>query len=283
MNADDFALSAGVNRGILACFHHGILRSTSLMPNGAAFDDAVQLARQTPDLGVGVHLALVGEKCVAPRAQLGHLVDDEGNLPASYAAFARGYLMHRFTLRAIEREIAAQMERVLATGLRPTHLDSHQHVHLLPGIFALTVRAAKNVGIPVIRVPGERIVTHQRTMRETLSAWNARALQLRVLTRLCRRARCQARAAHLRTVDNFRGLQVSGALDEPALLRIIHRLPRGVSEVMSHPGFGSAALHQKYPWNYRWDDEAAALQSDTVRRAVENQHIRLAHFGNAWQ
>jgi len=278
VNADDFGLSEGVNAGILSCFHHGILRSASLMPNAEAFEDAVRLAQQTPGLGVGIHLSLVGEPCLAPRRELGALADKDGMLPASYEAFALGYLTRRFTQREIRREVQAQMRRVLKTGIRPTHLDSHQHVHLMPGVFAIAVQAAQEAGIKVIRVPQER-AAGQLELRQRLSP---RALQLRVLSMLCRSARRQARAARLRVASNFWGLSESGALDEAALLPILARLGRGVNELMAHPGFSDEVLRRKYLWGYRWDEEARALQSSEAREIVEERGIRLAHFGEAW-
>lgn len=273
MNADDFGLSEGVNRAIMDCVHSGILRSASLMPNGAAFEDALRVARRTPELGVGIHLTLVGECCVAPRRDLGGLVDAAGLLPASYAAFARGFLSRRFTRREIRREVQAQMQHVMQAGIHPTHLDSHQHVHLLPGVFEIALEAARDAGIAVIRVP--------REPRSGLG-WDARGLQLRVLRLLCRRAERLARSSKLRVVPHFRGLAVSGALDAAALLQVLARAGAGVTEVMSHPGYSDHALRQKYRWGYAWDSEAQALQSTAARRMVESRHIRLAHFGQAW-
>ncbi|MDQ3814387.1 MAG: ChbG/HpnK family deacetylase [Armatimonadota bacterium] len=275
VNADDFGLSTGVNRGIEASFHDGILRSASLMPNGDAFADAVRIARQTPALGVGIHLCLVGERCVAPHEELGGLVDDAGFLPASYTAFVRGYYQRRFTRRDIRREVAAQVQRVLDAGIRPTHLDSHQHVHLSPAVFDIALAAARAANIAVIRVPHER-----RPLKDGL---NTRGVQLRILALLCRRAARRAHRARLRFARSFWGLNVSGALDESALLRVLENARPGVNEVMAHPGISDAALRQKYQWGYRWDAEAAALQSSAVRHLVESRRIRLAHFGQAWQ
>jgi hopanoid biosynthesis associated protein HpnK len=275
VNADDFGLSTGVNQGIIDCFEQGILRSASLMPNGAAFDDAVRLARHTPGLGVGVHISLVAEPCVAPRHELGGLADADGSLPSSYAAFTRGYCTRRFTRRAIQREVEAQMQRVLATDLTLTHLDSHQHVHLLPGVFDIVADAARSAGIAVIRVPHERRLHRPRRL-------DMRNVQLQVLLALCRRARGRAHASELRTAHRFFGLSVSGALNEAALLHILHHVSPGVNEIMAHPGISDAELRRRYQWGYDWDNEAAALQSPTVRHLVEQRGIRLAHFGNAW-
>jgi chitin disaccharide deacetylase len=141
VNADDFGLSTSINEGISVACDQGILRSASLMPNGDAFDDAIDRLRSLPDLRVGVHLSLVGERPIAPTESLPGLVR-EGKLPDSYADFTRDYLLRRFPLREVRREIAAQIDLVLGAGIKPTHLDSHQHIHLLPGIFDLTLDRA---------------------------------------------------------------------------------------------------------------------------------------------
>lgn len=273
MNADDFGLSEGVNQGILAALRGGILRSASLMPNGAAFEDAVRIARATPQMGVGIHISLVGETPVAPRAEISGLADEEGLLPASYTAFVRAYLARRFTAEHIRREVAAQVHRVLDTGLCPTHLDSHQHVHLLPTVFDIAVEAAVKAGIRVIRIPEERGLPLPFTPR---------AAQLRALGALCPRARRRAHAAGLRTASHFQGLAVSGSLNEAALMRFIRDAGPGVHEIMAHPGHSDVALREKYQWGYNWDEEAAALQCATVLRIVQERGIQLAHFGNAW-
>jgi len=59
VNADDLGLTPAVNRGVVRAFQSGIVTSTSLLVTGSAFEDAVALARQNPELDVGLHLALV--------------------------------------------------------------------------------------------------------------------------------------------------------------------------------------------------------------------------------
>ena len=143
VNADDFGLSASTNAGIREAYEHGILRSASLMANGEGFDDAVSQIRELPGLGVGIHLSLVCERPIASAHKLRGLIDSDGRLPPSYADFARGYLLRKFTPREVHREMEAQIARVLHAGIRPTHLDSHQHVHLMPGVFDITLDLAE--------------------------------------------------------------------------------------------------------------------------------------------
>jgi hopanoid biosynthesis associated protein HpnK len=275
VNADDFGLSEGINRGIQPAFLQGILRSTSLMPNGPAFADAARIVGSTPGLDVGIHLSLVGERCVAPLGQVRGLAGPDGSLPASYASFIKAYALRRFGLRQIRAEIEAQVGRVLDAGIKPTHLDSHQHLHILPGILDIVLDVAKASGIRVVRLPLERGGVGRRL-------FSLRSLQLGVLSLLCRNAVKKMRRAGMRCADHFWGLGVSGHMSEANLVQILNRLHPGVNEIMCHPGFSDPATEKRYPWGYRWDDEAAALRSDAIRRTVEERHIRLAGFGDAW-
>jgi hypothetical protein len=104
-----------------------------------------------------------------------------------------------------------------------------------------------------------------------------------VLTALCRKAGLRAQRSGLRTAQHFFGLNESGALDEAALVRVLESVSPGVNEVMSHPGIGDEALHNKYRWGYAWDNEMAALQSPVICKMIEQRGIRLAHFGDAWK
>ncbi len=275
VNADDFGLSQGINRGIHSSFREGILRSASLMPNGRAFEDALQIAGCTPGLGVGIHLSLVDEPAIASPDRLRGMINRDGRLPQSYPSFLKDYFLRRFGLEEIRAEIEAQIKRVLETGLKPTHLDSHQHLHLIVGIFNIVLQAARSAGIQVIRIPQEKGMG-------TFRRFSPGGIQKTALTWLCRICARKARKAGIRFVDHFWGLGVSGHLDERNLKKILASLQPGVNEIMSHPGFEDAETRGRYPWNYCWEKEAAALRSEAVFRFIEGRKIRLAHFGNAW-
>lgn len=129
-NADDFGFTRDVNRGIIEAHCNGILTATTLMASGAAFDDAVELARQNPDLDIGVHLVLV---------------DLEGFPPTIPR------LIFSLPKMRIYDELAGQVRKVLAAGIQPTHLDTHKHTHLLPPVFNAVVRIAEEFHIPWVR------------------------------------------------------------------------------------------------------------------------------------
>ncbi len=153
VNADDFGISSRINEGILLAHQAGIVTATSLMAVGRAFEQAVQCCRAVPALDVGVHLTLVAERPLLPHRS--SLTGDDGRFPASAGAFLRRWLTGRIRRADVQAEWSAQIERVLDHGIRVTHLDSHQHVHILPGLADLSLQLAARYNIPFVRVPVE--------------------------------------------------------------------------------------------------------------------------------
>ena len=230
VNADDFGLHAAVNRGILTAHTEGIVSSASLMAGGAAFDDAVLIAKQCPQLGVGVHLTLVGASPLLPVAEVSSLLDEAGDFYGSYPLFIKRFLRGKIRLAEVERELAAQIDRVRMAGIQPSHLDSHQHLHVLPGIGGLVLDLARRFSIRAIRIPAEPVAFIGAT-----PATVGRLVGRGGLTMLANLFRQHAAAAGIRTSGHFYGMLAGGQLTEPAILAILRRLPPGYSELMTHP------------------------------------------------
>ena len=273
VNADDFGLHAAVNRGILAAHTEGIVSSTSLMAGGAALDDAVRIAKQCPQLGVGVHLTLVGARPVLPVAEVSSLLDEAGDFYGSYPLFIKRFLRGKIRLAEVERELAAQIDRVRMAGIQPSHLDSHQHLHVLPGIGGIVLDLARRFSIRAIRIPAEPVAFIGAT-----PATVGRLAGRGGLTMLANLFRQHAAAAGIRTSDHFFGMLAGGQLTEPALLAILRRLPPGDSELMTHPGFADESLADAFRWDYQWDAERQALTAPAVRALLAERQIRLISF-----
>ena len=271
VNADDFGLHASVNRGIRDAHSGGIVTSTSLMAGGAAFDEAVAIARDCPELGVGVHLTLVGARPVA--SAVASLVDGKGDFCASYPVFLRRYLQGTIRRDEVARELAAQIEKVTQAGIRPTHLDSHQHLHVVPGISAIVLDLARRFAIPAVRIPAEPL-----GFFGGLSPSVGRVVGRSGLTVLAGLFRRRALAAGLRVPEHFFGMLAGGQLNEIALQNILQQLPAGTSEIMCHPGRPDAALARQYSWDYHWSDELAALCAPRIRRIIQENGVRLISF-----
>jgi predicted glycoside hydrolase/deacetylase ChbG (UPF0249 family) len=134
VNADDFGFTRDVNRGIVEAHQHGILTATTLMATGAAFDDAIALARENPTLDIGCHLVLVGAE----------------PFPATVAQLARAVALKRVH---VYDELRRQIARIADAGLNPTHLDTHKHTHLLPTVLDAVARLSEEFRIPWVRRP----------------------------------------------------------------------------------------------------------------------------------
>lgn len=253
VNADDFGFTPGVNRGILEAHRHGILTAATLMATGAAFDDAVRLARETPSLDVGCHLVVVGDP----------------PFPRTVAQ-----LIHALALKRIRiyDELAAQVRRILASGLRPTHLDTHKHTHLLPPVLDAVARISEEFGIPWVRRPFDFPFTAAGVSR-------SRRMTRRVMAGMRGRFAPVLNKHGCRSTDHFAGFQITGRYDAPELVRLIHALPEGSTELMCHPGFlddDLRAAHTRLKASR--EQEMRALTSAAVRASIEECGIQLAAY-----
>ena len=269
VNADDFGLTTLVNKGILEAHRRGILTSTSIMAVGREFDHAVQLAQAHPGLDLGIHLTLVEEAPVLPSKEIPSLVGGKGRFLEHADRFAVRYLAGQINLSEVRRELAAQCRRVLDAGLSPTHLDSHQHVHLLPGVLDVVIELSREFRIPAIRWPHEPML-----LRQVGHASPWRIAQALMVNELARRARDRLGTR----TDGFLGFLCAGRLGERELLRLLGDLPNwGTWELGCHPGLPDP--NTPYPrWRYRWEVELAALTSSRVRDLVERKRIGLIGF-----
>ena len=172
INADDFGLTAGVNRAIVEAHERGVVSSATLMANGQAFDEAVKLAGSRPRLGVGCHIVLVdGTPLVRDAATRTLLDGGSAGAPRfreGIARFAALALLGRLAPDEIEAEATAQIRKLQSAGIAVTHLDSHKHTHMFPQVFRPLLRAAKACGVTAIRNPFERIRAAEVASRPAL-------------------------------------------------------------------------------------------------------------------
>ena len=253
VNADDFGFTRDVNQGIVQAHRQGILTATTLMATGAAFDDAVKLARENPSLDIGCHLVLVGSP----------------GFPDTVAQLIQALALRRI---AVGEELARQVRRILDAGIRPTHLDTHKHTHLLPPVLNEVAKIAEMFGIPWVRRPFDF----------PLSAGGASAGK-RAINRgfhlVRRRFERVLTQHHCRMTDHFAGFQITGAYDARSLSRLIAELPEGTTELMCHPGFCTAELRAaRTRLKDSREAELQALISDEARIAIETAQVKLIGY-----
>lgn len=239
VNADDFGRAPGINRAIVEAHLRGIVTSTTLMVNLPWTAEAVQLARGTPTLDLGLHLSFCYGPPLAGRSSL---VGDDGRLQRDMARLAAVA-----TADDLERETHAQLARfVELVGRLPSHLDSHLHVHAWPVAREPVARIAHEHGLPVRPATPEL----------------ARYL----------------RSAGVRTPQHFiNSFFAPGQMTLERLLTELDALPVGTSELMCHPGYDDAALADS-SFRAEREAELALLYSPAVRAAVEARGIGLVTY-----
>jgi chitin disaccharide deacetylase len=235
INADDLGLTVGVNDGIFDAHDHGILTSASLFAGAPATSDAIRRARSRPSLGMGVHLALVDGTPMLPPHRIPTLVEGDGRFRRSWKPFIVACLRGKVSIVEVELELTAQIERLRSAGVKLTHLDAHKHVHAYPPIFAVVARLAGRFGIPVVRVPWERLA-RIRAEAEGRGPRRFQTLLNAALMPWARRDYRIAAAYGVRT-PNFVGRIHTGILSAAALAGLVRELQLGVTELMVHPGY----------------------------------------------
>jgi hopanoid biosynthesis associated protein HpnK len=242
INADDFGLTAGVNRAIVEAHEYGVVTSATLMANGPDFDDAVRLARAAPGLSVGCHVVLVDGSPVLEASQVPSLIGKSRNqlgFRRSWTGFAAAALSGGLVAREVEAEAIAQICKLQAVGIAVSHLDTHKHTHMFPQVLRPLARAAKACGVRALRNPFEPRRLAPWAQRPNL--W-MRWLGAGALHGFAQEFRRVVKAAEMLMPDGAAGIVATGSLDDQLLADLVERLPPGSWELVCHPGYADAQL-----------------------------------------
>jgi predicted glycoside hydrolase/deacetylase ChbG (UPF0249 family) len=232
INADDFGLNPGSNRAIVECFDAGALTSASLMMGMAGTEEAIALAATRPGLGLAVHLNLTCGRPLAPAAEVPSIVDSAGRF-FTRSALERRSLLMRVRPVDVLREWRDQVAMALDRGVTLTHFDSHQHVHLLPGVMPAAIEIAAAHRLP-LRLPQEKtvlIAPARMRLRKLILQARCRALQ-----RAAARRGIVVTPAFL-SIFGLSPMPAPAALCLDNYLRVLDEAPEGVTEFMCHPGY----------------------------------------------
>ena len=221
VNADDFGLHPLINAGIIKGHQEGFITSTSLMPSAPCWQEAVRLAKDNPRLGIGVHLTLVGGvPSVLPKEKVSSLLDDDGLFLPDYVAFAKRYYSGAVKKAELEAELRAQFERALSCGVNITHIDSHQHTHVLPGINSLVLKLSNEYNIIRVRIPKEGYL-----FTGGFQTGVGRLIGRSGLSFCADMAALRADSLGLRHPQHFYGMLAGGHLNAQLIANILRQLP----------------------------------------------------------
>ncbi|MEP7270505.1 MAG: hopanoid biosynthesis-associated protein HpnK [Acidobacteriota bacterium] len=274
INGDDFGYSPAVNQAILQAHRRGILTSASLMVNEAAATEAVEIARAHSSLAVGLHLSLVLGKSTLAQAQIPHLVDRAGNFSRSPFLAGLKYFFHPAARRELRSEMRAQFERFATTGLRLSHVDGHNHLHMHPVVFRELLNLCEEFDVRRVRIVTGQRWPHFRITRRNLAANTILSLVFGRLGAHCRR---QVAGRDFLVPRVVHGLLQSGRLTESYLIELVSLLEGGGGEIYLHPRTAEASEAERLD-NPGGELELAALLSPRLRGAIEAHGFRLASY-----
>ncbi len=275
VSSDDFGMSAGVNAGILRSHREGILTDASLMVSGQAFRDAVDAARDHPNLSVGLHLVLVQGRPVSPPSSIPVLANSKGYFPNNPIAAGLRYFFHPAARAELAIEIRAQIEKFLATGLRLSHVDGHLNIHMHPAVLPILLDMASEYGIEAMRLAREPLIPALRYDRSHILR---KTLETLIFNRLGAMAARRFEDNSIRSPDQMFGLHQTGHVDEDYLVHTLNSLPEGISEIYCHAAEPDSEARRWRPADYRGEAEVDALTSRRVREALDINGIELTSY-----
>ena len=229
VNADDLGLTVGVNRAVREAHVDGIVTSATLMASGAAFEDAVELARSVPRLSVGCHVVLVDGAPVSDHGSIQTLLANRSVQPGRFysraSAVAARAVFGRLDPDELVSEIVAQVQKIQAAGVQVTHLDTHKHTHIFPQILRALVKGARICGVPAIRNPfGPARSLRPRQFSRRPVLWK-RYAQVRMLRTFAAQFYERMKRAGLSTPDGVLGVIETGSFDRSLLRQALADLP----------------------------------------------------------
>lgn len=275
INADDFGLSEGVNRAIKEAHSHGVLTSATIMANMPAAGEAVKIAGDTSSLGVGVHLNLTDGKSISQDGRVSVLLDSDGRFAWTASKLALKSIVSAKVREAIELELAAQISWVIDNGIKPTHLDSHKHIHSFGAIFSIVCKLAERFSIGAIRWTFEPKAVCSPPWPATDAAGKRRARIVRFMAKMNRRSN-----PTLLKSDALLGVAHTGRIDRNFFKAAAKYGDFGPAiEIMTHPGYAQGLDPAETRLLMERQVELKALCSQETKNSLEQAGVKLVHYG----
>jgi hopanoid biosynthesis associated protein HpnK len=278
VNADDFGFTSGVNRGIVEAHTRGIVTSSTLMANGRAFAEAVQLAHATPQLSVGCHIVLIDGEPVLAGDQLPSLTTNS-HFRDGLKSFAARSIAGRIDPEQITAEATSQIRKLQSAGIAVSHIDTHKHTHLFPGILRPLLRAAAACNVRALRNPfGPRLPLRSSQLLARPNLWT-RFAEVRILRAFAGKFRTAVDREGFATPDGTLGIEVTGSLDETLFHAIARSLPEGSWEFVCHPGYNDHDLQSaRTRLRQSRETELHVLTLPAARELLAREGIELISY-----
>ncbi len=274
INADDFGLCEGVNKAVSQAHKDGVLTSATIMANMPAADEAVQIARKMPTLGLGVHLNLFEGRPISKAGNINRLLDSDGRFALSAPKLSFLSIAGHKIRNAIRTELAAQIQWVIDNDLTPTHLDSHKHIHSFPAIFPIVCDLAKQFDIGAIRWTFEPEQLSRMPWPLPSEGGKKRARIIRFMAKINRRQN-----SSLLKTDALLGIAHTGKINVNFFKAAALYNSAETAELMTHPGYIDGLEPEKTRLLEQRKAELDALCSNKTRQYLKDAGIELVHYG----
>lgn len=236
VNADDFGWTEGVNKGIIQAHKEGIVTSTTVMMNMPFAYESVEYSKLYPNLGFGVHLVLTDGKPLGKNYR---------TLTGKDGSFKTDFIKNPcFDPKEVQEEWVLQIEAFLRMGIRPTHFDSHMHVHRSKELENVVAFLQKTYNLPV-----RNIFKYRRKDIFKHAGFNKEFYNLNVTKDVIKKA-----------IRNLKG--------------------DGVLELMCHPAYNCEKLNSKSPYNSKREEELQVLCDKELKHALEINKVQLINYGS---
>ncbi|GAB2025587.1 carbohydrate deacetylase [Lactovum odontotermitis] len=252
INADDFGYSSTVTRGIFKAFQEGLVSSTTLMANMPGRDEAIQLAKENPELGVGAHLVLT---CGRPMSARKSLTTEEGKF---YRLADYPVARKKMLDQEIYEEWSSQIDYLLNAGVALTHLDSHHHVHSFPENECIVLELANKYHLTFRNYDGleERVkLPNQQGIRGFADLMNYPFI------------RNMEKSYEIVKEDCYKEIQ-----------KVLDNVTEDVTELMVHPAFIDEALYFGSSFNLQRMREVEILTDPKVKEMFEANELEIIHY-----
>ncbi len=278
INADDFGYTSGVNRAIAEAHTRGVVTSSTLMANGAQFEEAAQLAKTLPNLSVGCHVMLIDGEPLQVPTQIPSLTSG-GQFRDGIKFFAARAITRRMDPDEITLEATAQIRKLQSAGISVSHFDTHKHTHLFPSVLRPLLKAAAACGIRALRNPfGPRLPLKSTELFARPNLWR-RLAEVRLLRQFAGKFREAVDREGFATPNGTLGIEVTGTLDENLFHAIARGIPEGTWEFVCHPGYNDADLQAAHTrLRESREIELRVLTLPTAREILAHEEIELISY-----
>jgi len=243
INADDFGLTAGVNRAIAEAHTLGVVTSSTMMARAGAVQDAVAAAASLPNLAVGCHITLLDGQPILPAHLVPSLLHDGTSFRRTFAQLALAVARNKINASEVEAEATAQIAQLQSAGIKVSHVDTHKHAHIFPSILKPILRAAKTCGVNAVRnpFPPARYLPWGEVLSRHPELWERFAV-VQILRGFAPDFRRIVERDGVLTTGGTIGVVATGSMTMYLAQTVIRHLPEGTFEFVCHPGYDDADL-----------------------------------------